>query len=436
MNSKLTKLYHSIPYPWLALFLLASLITSCGQFGNQVFLSGTTATPVPTSTFSASIQATSTPSGPLRLNLLLPPQFDPAKATGENRVLQLRLEEFISRRPDIKIETRTKTTEGPGGLLDWLASANSAAPLALPDLVALPRPILEKATQMGLLHAYDGLTQSMEDSDWYESARQLARAQNSTVSLPFALDNMLLIYRPDQVAQPPTSLENALLLNEILAFPASDPQSLYVLLLYLSAGGAITDDQGKPYLNKEILSNVLILIDQAHRQGIMPSWLTQHQSYEQTWSVFMENQADMTINWASQYFINRSEDINIAPVPAYNETIITLSTGWGWAVTSPNAIKLTPTIELAEFLIDPTFLAKWSIQAGFIPPKPSSLSSWQDSTIKTFTDQITRSAVMLPSIDILSSIGPALSQATIQVIKDRIDPRLAAEQAVETLTNP
>ena len=72
---------------------------------------------------------------------LLPPQFDPASEAGENRVLQLRLEEFVSRRPDIQIETRIKSAEGPGGLLDWLATASAAAPIALPDLVALPRPI-------------------------------------------------------------------------------------------------------------------------------------------------------------------------------------------------------------------------------------------------------------------------------------------------------
>jgi maltose-binding protein MalE len=426
----------SIASQLLTLLVLTSHLTGCTQFGNQVFISGDTVTPVPTTTFSVSIQATSTPIGPLRLNLLLPPQFDPASETGENRVLELRLEEFVSRRPDIQIETRIKSAEGSGGLLDWLVSASAAAPLALPDLVALPRPILERATQMGLLHAFDGLTQSMEESDWYESARQLAHTQNATVGLPFALDDMLLIYRPTQISLPPSSLENALILNEILAFPAADPQSLYVLLLYLSAGGAITDDQGKPYLNKEILSNVLILVDQAHRQGMMPSWLTQHQSYQQTWSVFIENQADMTINWASQYFVNRAEDINIAPIPSINDTAITLSTGWGWAVTSPNAIKLTPTIELAEFLIDPTFLAKWSAQAGFIPPRPSSLSSWQDQTLRAFVDQITRSAILIPDLDLLSALGPALSQATIQVIKDRIDPTLAAQQALDTLTNP
>jgi hypothetical protein len=276
----------------------------------------------------------------------------------------------------------------------------------------------------------------MEDADWYESARKLARAQNATVGLPFALDDMLLVYRPLQITQPPISLENALLLNEILAFPAADPQSLYVLLLYLSAGGAITDNQGKPYLNADILTDVLILIDQAHRQGMMPSWLTQHLSFEQSWSVFNENQTDMSINWASKYLANRSKVIYISPVPSLNDATISLSTGWAWAITSPNAVKLMPTIELAEFLIAPDFLANWSAQAGFIPPRPGSLSSWQDTALSKLVDQITQAAVPIPDMEVLSALGTALSQATIQVIKDRIDPSLAAQQAVETLINP
>jgi hypothetical protein len=72
-----------------------------------------------------------------------------------------------------------KALDGTGGLLDALVSANAAAPLALPDLVLLPRPLLESAALKGLLHPYDGLSSLMDDPSWFDYARQLAHFKSS-----------------------------------------------------------------------------------------------------------------------------------------------------------------------------------------------------------------------------------------------------------------
>ena len=60
-------------------------------------------------------------------------------------LLKARLDQFASENPDVRLEVRAKALEGAGGLLDSLVAANVAAPLALPDLVLLPRPVLESA---------------------------------------------------------------------------------------------------------------------------------------------------------------------------------------------------------------------------------------------------------------------------------------------------
>ena len=55
-------------------------------------------------------------------------------------------------------------------MLDMLTTSSTAAPLALPDLIALPQHTLENAAIKGLLFPFDGLTSLMEDADWYEFA--------------------------------------------------------------------------------------------------------------------------------------------------------------------------------------------------------------------------------------------------------------------------
>ena len=104
----------------------------------------------------------------------MPPEFDPASSKPAGKILQSRLGEFTNRRPGVRIEVRVKETSGTGGLLDSLTTASAAAPQALPDLVALPRPELETAALKGLLHPFRDLSTPIEDPDWFEYARQLA----------------------------------------------------------------------------------------------------------------------------------------------------------------------------------------------------------------------------------------------------------------------
>ena len=85
------------------------------------------------------------PIGARLVRIWLPPEFDPQGNSPASSLLKARLDEFASENPDVRLEVRVKALEGAGGLLESLVAANVAAPLALPDLVLLPRPLLESA---------------------------------------------------------------------------------------------------------------------------------------------------------------------------------------------------------------------------------------------------------------------------------------------------
>jgi len=213
-----------------------------------------TETPSPTITHPITTQSPETTI--ITLQIWVPPQFDPGNDTPAAEVFNTRLKEFVVRRPETKIEVRVKALEGPGGLLDSLTTANAAAPLSVPDLIALPRDIMETAAIKGLLHPYDGLTSSMDEPDWYGYARQLASLQNSTFGIPFAGDALVMVYRPAAVEKQPSTWVEALENQKPLVFAAADPQALFTLALYQSLGSALLDDEERPVLEPNQLAPV------------------------------------------------------------------------------------------------------------------------------------------------------------------------------------
>jgi ABC-type glycerol-3-phosphate transport system substrate-binding protein len=105
-------------------------------------------------------------------------------------------------------------------------------------------------------------------------------------------------------------------------------------------------------------------------------------------------------------------------------------------LASNNPTRQELTVELAEFLTDPEFLGQWTESAGYLPTRPNALSAWDDPALQSFARSILPSANLLPTQDILTTIGPVLSQATISVLKEELDPSIAADTAAQSLVGP
>ena len=401
---------------------------------------GGTPSPEPSATPTSAPSATPAPTqpapGPTTLQLWLPPRFDPAGGTAAGDLLAERLEEFTSRRPGVRVDVRLKAESGPGGLLDALGSANAAAPLALPDLIVLPRSALETAALKGFLFPIDALSAEAAADDWYPYAQELSRIQDSTFGLPLAGDALVMLYRPAEVEVPPENWEAALALNQPLAFPAADPQALFTLLQYMASGGRIQDEEGRPVLDPAILLEVLTFYDQAAQSGLMPFWLTQYTSQEQSWEAYQDEQAHMVDSWVSRYLSELPVDTSATRLPTEQAADFTFADGWVVALANPQVERHALAIELAEFLVDGDFLASWTETAGYLPPRSSALAGWTDATLKSLINRIVRNAQVIPSSDLLNVISPALEQATVEVLKDQSDPGTAVQTAIEQLTAP
>jgi len=398
-----------------------------------------TPTPSPVQPVTASPTQVETPAGPTTVTVWLPPQFDPANGSLSGKLLQERLDEFSARRPGIRLDVRIKSLEGNGGMLDALSAANAAAPRALPDLILLPRSLLEAAALKGLLHPLDGLTSSLDDTDWYEYARELASLQNSAFGIPFAGDALLLSYRPSFIPAPPRDFSSVLQTQETLSFPAADPLSLLTLSLYQAAGGSVQDVLGRPTLDPDKLAQVLAFYQEAAAAGVISDRTTQLEKDEQAWSDYLGGQSNIAVTWLTR-FLSQGNDFqaqnSAAPLFSPDGKPYTLATGWAWALASPQPEKQSLSVELAEYLTKSDFLSEWTSAAGYLPPRSTALSAWKNTDMQTLANQVALSSHLYPTTDLLSSLAPALRHATLQAIKGQGDPQTLAQQAVNRLLNP
>lgn len=370
------------------------------------------------------------------LTIWLSEQLDPSINAQAGEILLRRLDAFNQEYPEISIDLRIKAGDGPGNLIDALSAANAAAPGAVPDIVALSYEDMQTAFFRGLLYPYDGLTNIMADEDWYSYAQELSQLQNSTYGLPFAGDLQLLVYRPSIITSPPRDWDDTLLTSSLYIFPAADIQAIFTLDQYKATGGEIQDEDGKPTLDQEKLTEVLTFYQRAEEVEVMPSWLTQILTDDQAWDTYLEERSDMVVTWSSRYLTEIITDTNVAQIITPAGQPFTLATGWVWSLTSPNPEKRELSARLAEILCESRFLAEWTEILGYLPPRPSSMSSWSNNYPKPQLIRISNSAQMLPSIELINSLGPTLEQATVDVLNNQKDPASAADAAIKRLEGP
>jgi hypothetical protein len=217
----------------------------------------------------------------------------------------------------------------------------------------------------------------------------------------------------------------------LFAFAASDPEALFTLAQYQAAGGKIQDEQGRPALSAEILSDVLKIYTNAAQAGRLSDRLSQISTQDQAWKAYQQGEYAMAVTWASNPLAVQETDVTLIPTPG--NISYTLATGWAWALASPQSEKKVLSAALAEYLVESDFLASWSEAGGFLPPRAGSLQLWQAEASRSLVSELSNSAYLVPPGDLISSLGPVLQQAVLQVLRQEKTPSEAAQAAVDSL---
>ncbi len=420
--------------------ILVGVLFSLVACQNILGGAGATATPPPTAPLPTETtspdQASPTLAGPMTLEIWLPPEFAPTADTPSGDLLNARLDAFAERHPGVRVEVRIKSETGTAGLFESLVTTSAAAPLALPDLIALPGPQLSAAAERGLISPLDELLSETPGEDWYNYALQLGSHKEQTYGLTFAGDALVLAFRPSAISDPPTTWEQTINARGPFAFPAADPQALFGLTLYLAQISSLEPNPGQISLDQQALENVFRFFEQGQAVNLFPFWLTQYDTEELSWQTLRESRAFMGFTWATRVFAENNSDINAAPLPTPRGTPFTLASGWTLALSSPDPERQAIAVELAEFLTEGDFVGQWTQATGYLPPRRTALAAWQNSPAHALAAQILPNAQAMPTTAQLTFLGDLLSAQTIALLKKEISPVDAANAIIQAIGQP
>lgn len=390
-------------------------------------------------TSAVSPQATSTPqaiptsTAPVTadqtrlLRVWLLPQFDPQAETPAADLLRARLQAFEEEHPGIQLEIRVKSD---ADILKTLSITNNAAPEAMPDLIAMSYSDMLEAASAGFLHPLEGLTAVLQDPDWYAFARELGHLKTIEYGIPFASDVLVTVYRPAAFEVLPSTWEEILTSGSILAFPASSPQALFPLSLYLSEAGDFVDEQGVLALDENALVRMLSFYKQAIGTGTIQPSVRDQQTDIQSLQFYRSGQSNLAVVWASSDIPTRSG--GYLPLLGLNDANYALGDGWVWASAGSDVENQRLAAELASYLVESGFMSQWTLAAGVLPTRPQALNGWEDEELRTSLNEVLQAARPLPPENVMSIMGPIMQEALVRIFNGD-QPEVVAQSVIEEL---
>lgn len=377
-------------------------------------------------------EPTATPApAPTKIILWLPPDLDPNADTDSAAILKARLDEFAYKNA-IEIEVRIKAVSGGGGLLDSLRTTHAAAPLSSPDVVALSRDQLLQAEQDEIIFRNDGLNGIMDSLDWYNFGRNAVMIGGEVAAVPFKGVPLGLVYYSSNQLIPSNEWADIKSNYGYFGFAADDPRGTLLLMLYLSLGGQVQNEQGITILQEEPLRAALqILKDGLNTRHIGDLVLTM-QNDAQVWESFSDRRVNTAFLPVDVVLRGRETDPD-APDPAFTSPNKTLTDAWVWALGSEEPQRQALAVALIDHLSDYQFLAEWSEALKSIPAKASALGSWKEIALKPALEKMAGGAILYPPDAIMNNIGPILRNATLLILRDNVDVSETAKQAVEAV---
>lgn len=413
----------------IAQLSLTVLLVGCSSLA-PLLATPTSATPQPATSTPQSTPTSTAPAeveGPRVLRIWLPPRFDPGAGTPSADLLKAHLQSFVDEYPGIRFEVRIKTEVN---ILDALSVTSEAAPTAMPDLIALTHWDMRVAASAGFLHPIDGLTNLLEDPDWYAFARELGQVQNTDYGIPFAGDILISMYRPSVFETPPSTWNALFESGTYMVFPVSDPDALFPLSLYLSDGTRIVNDQSAVVLDEATLVRVLTWYKQAIESGALLPETKDYQTDTQSLQYFRGGNADFAVIWASSDIQTRSG--SYALLHGLNNNPYSIGDGWVWALAGSDLENQPLAAELASHLADSAFMSEWTLSSGYMPTRPQALEGWQDEDLKASIGEALQFAHPLPSDEVLSVVSPLLQQALMRIFNGE-QPEAVARSVIEEL---
>lgn len=372
------------------------------------------------------------------LGLWLPEELDPYGEGPGAHVLAQQLDDFSEAYPDVQVEVIVKKGHGRGGLLDFLRTARDAAPSILPDLVVLDAADLETAAGSGLIQPLDQLLSPAEMSDRFPFAAELGTVDDQTLGFVIGADMQHMAYRPALLDSPPISWTQIVSPAIPFLFPAGGHDQQIndaTLIQYLSAGGKLTDPDGNPSLDEDVMVSVLGFYSDCIGTGaISPTTVLNITDADQAWEQFQAGEGETAVVRAGRYWLQADETIAAAPAPTRDGQPFSIARGWVITMVADDPARQSLAMLLLNWLIASDHNGQWTQAAGYLPGTRDALRMWDVSNAdRAMLRGVMEAAVPPPRPEVMAVIGPAMQEALEAVLRGRATPEEASTAAVKSL---
>jgi maltose-binding protein MalE len=303
----------------------------------------------------------------------------------------------------------------------------------------LRRDDLAQAATGGLVVPLEPYIPADALADFYPFAQSMGRAGGLWVGLPFAADARILTYLNRSYASPPLLWTD--LITGTLVLPGADPNALGLLTAYLTFGGTLADETGRPHLQPVPLSQALEAFQGLQAAGVLPLSVLDHVDTAATWQVFRERRATLAFTSAqwflAEYF--RVDGAAMTVLPTHGPPGQALADGWSWAIVNhPSGLPERHALaaELLTWLLDPQQHAPWTEAKAVLPTRAATLAAWQTGSLAAQASHVLTHAQLQPAAPLLAQFGPALRQALADVLSGRATPFSAAGVAASAIQSP
>jgi len=345
---------------------------------------------------------------------------------------------FEQAHPGWRVRYVRKKPYGQGGLVHFLQSTQAVAPELLPDLVLLDM------SELGLL-ANDSLLQPLEPllgpdvaSDLAPFARQAGLVGDQLLAIQYEADLRFLAYNSAIIEEPPSTWAELLASQATYLLPIGASEGAVCdafLPQYLAVGGKLVDRDGLPYLDKTLVAAILEVYQSARQADLLPAAGFELEDASDCWPVYLTSRAAMTNVNSWDYGRERSSRLattRVGPLPTLSGALISLSSGWGWALISRDARRQAAAAEFLRTIFQPEAMASWSRATYHLPTRGSALAlAIGDPDYLHFLQQLMEVTAPQPREPVYSLAVEALQVAIEDVARGRLSPQAAADQAAE-----
>jgi hypothetical protein len=362
---------------------------------------------------------------PGTLILWVPDDFAVNSGEQVQKLLIDRLDAFEIDHPGISIDLRFKNVKQKENMMDLLNTANRVAPSVLPDVILLNRSDMETAAIKGLLVPFENFPPSGEIQGIFAGFETPGKLQGSTFGIPAAGDGLFVIDKKFDGEQLP-AWKDILSSSLKIGMNLNDPNATVFIALYLSAGGELTDENGKPHIDQAIFTQLLTFIRETRIQSAFPDWSLLASDWTEVSKRFENGESDMEINWYSSTIKNGLDQYRYHALPGLSDSSATKLSGWYWSIANPALDRPSIRMELLSFLSKPVFASPWSNIAGYLPVSNQEWPIFGSSS--TEMQAVLDSAKPVPDTSIMITVGPVIRDAAIRAYttSDNIDEIVAS----------